>query len=230
VKSKLIAGGIPEAFSKDLEALKSLSKANMTEFLKAVAEHHKPDEPLLSEVLLPVARRVGVTVDNFLGALRAGMCMLQEEGRPAGSTRDEVLADLVELGRLQTTEVPDIAEKLQLVKELAGTLLPVVESASLLSSTFPKLEHVHSRCCLVASLEPEFNRFTDKPDSYQPTLQRTVAAVVLQLDIDRFGETDRISFGLSESELEAFINQLRLAQKQLRVVLEHRTASQSPSG
>jgi hypothetical protein len=55
-------------------------------------------------------------------------------------------------------------------------------------------------------------------EAYVPSVDLTVPIVVVQLDIDSFGDEKSVSFGLTETGLKEFVNHLQLTQKEMLAV------------
>lgn len=83
-----------------------------------------------------------------------------------------------------------------------------------LGPVFPRMRGIWTRCSLVASFDREYEAEEDVL-AYSPTVRSFVPLVSIQIDLDAFGTTQRISMGLTKAELSVFINRLQLAEKQL---------------
>ena len=131
---------------------------------------------------------------------------------------DRGIRALVEGGIVDSKLEQLLAARLRAVdekKRLKPAIDKILDVQNALDPAVPGLKGMWTRCIAVARFDPEYNTDEHKPETYSPKVTGLVYAVTVQLDLDVFGEMNRVSFRVTARELERMINRLRLAQKQL---------------
>ena len=93
------------------------------------------------------------------------------------------------------------------------------DTESAIDAAVPRIKGMWTRCIQVSRFEPEY-KINDDVDEYDPKIAERIPITVIQVDIDEFGDVNRISVGLTEEELTHMIKRLKFAQKQLKLMME----------
>ena len=214
MKSKLIQSGVADNFFDDIVALKNLPVDAFKDLVENVT--FSADRGIDSKNLIPVAAKYNVTVDRFVKGLSISISILMNE-RDTGDSANDVLQDISDLGKIDSSALPDLHEKLAFVRDSAFPRLATIsDELSAMRTAFPVLSYFHTRCCMTAKMAPGFDSAKDKPETYTPSVALTVPILAVQMDINSFGEEKSLSFGLTETGLKELVNHLQLAQKELQ--------------
>ncbi|MGH9764713.1 MAG: hypothetical protein ACREDR_41305 [Blastocatellia bacterium] len=214
MKSSLIEGGLTDQFYDDVGALASIPRSVFEEAVRFLAG--TPTAYETPGILAPIATKVRIPPENLASAIAVSMTILRSKSERNDSIGD-VLEDLVELGRVEPDAAADLRVKLELFEaEAFKSLHDQARARETIYGTFPVLSYFETKCSIAAGIAPPISRSKDKPETYAPGDTQLTPVVVVQLDVDRFGDIDRVSFALREKELLEIISHLEIAHKQLR--------------
>lgn len=220
MKSKLMQQGVTPSFYEDVKTLASIPEPAFRDFVseyeRLTVENGQPD----NEKMLPIAARHNVTIDELARAFRIAEFLFEQE-RDENDPVAAATADLVAAQKLSPSEAATVIKR---VKDSAGTFGGVLAEAGKRSAdigmTFPTLEHLHTRCSTAVRFKQEFDATRGDPQEYDATIEHISPVVVVQMDIDKYGETERFVVGLSARELDDTIAHLQFAREQINHLKE----------
>lgn len=156
--------------------------------------------------------------EDLAAASARAMGMLVDLSGPDVEERlPEVMADLVGQSLVDQALVDRVMPVLQRIseeKQLIEVMRGQIDEDYKLKRTLPVLRGMWTDWVTIAEFSPEYSKRT-KVSDYHPRLKRVVKALHIQMDLNRFGDLDRVSFGLSPQEVQDLITRLQLALKQL---------------
>jgi hypothetical protein len=180
-----------------------------------------------AQSLEQLAKKENVSEDELANACALTTVLLGLGGDPEDvDPFDLAIRDLTQGGFIDNKESERLLAVFHAISvdaSLAAVTKRNLRDGALVSSVFPRMHGLWTRCVMLQEMEPEY-KLTDKPEQYSPARAREVPALCLQLDISVYGTVKRFSFGLLPGELDSFINRLRLAAKQLEI-----SAKENPS-
>lgn len=222
MKSQLFASSFRDRVIQDVVFLAAFPEAAFSELVTFIQntpglEGRSPTD----QDLLPLALRLGVPVPDLSRAFNTAFALYSNEVH-RGDALDDVFFDLLQSKAIDSNQEKRARERLERAWNLLSTRVDsFFQSDRDLHATFPALESIQVSCALTARFKPRAEVHSQDPATYRPDVAKLTPVVVLQLDIDRFGESECISIGISRSELEEMIRHLELARIQLEAIDRH---------
>jgi hypothetical protein len=221
LRSNFLKTNTDDSFFDDLKALALFPRSIFEELIKAGEEQISATGRVDPKQLLPILNKHDLPYEKFYNTLATAIALLkteQDEEDPV----EAIVSDAIEIGKLDESVREDVLAKLEFAKRHAfDDLMTVSRLRQAVTGAFPVIAHLHSRSIISPMITPRFNRLKDKPENYSPSIEELVPVTMVQLDLDEFGQTKSMSFGLSEAELEGLINHLQLAHKELKALKKH---------
>ncbi|MFC1618793.1 hypothetical protein ACFL45_02505 [Candidatus Neomarinimicrobiota bacterium] len=214
MKSRLFQLGASEGFSEDIKLLAEMRESDFKNLIKRLDGithlHHLPD---LDEIL-PLSMETNISADDYRRVIQAVAFLFKQESDYSDSI-DYILEDLLDQEAITAKEVDSLKNKIESARSFYEEKVNLISrSQADLTASFPTLQHIHTRCVQVARYKPNYNVTTDSPDEYLPELVGLTPLLMVQIDINRFGENTRFSFAMSEPEIVEFIKRFQLAKVQ----------------
>jgi len=220
MRSNSLTSGFSDTFFEDLSRFSALPEEVATEAVQLLAKATETDGIIEESAFVPLAKSHNVMMRDISRGLLAA-AHLVEQARDQKDEIDEVLDDLVELGKV--TDRAALKRRLRLFDgELQERLLKIRREQETISSTFPTMTYFHASVALAFSFDKNASRRKDTVGANRPEVYSAVPAIVLQFDIDRLGAESSFSFACSIKDLSDLITQLEVAKKEALAVRGYR--------
>ena len=214
MKSRLSQRGIEESVIKDMRILAETPAEAFEQLISSIDQRAEPGELPDEDDLLPISKQSGVTLSKLYDCFKIALFLYRQEEE--GDSLQDILEDMTASNTLSEEEARDIRTKIEVARPvLSGKIRKFAVLQRNVSLTFPTLEHIHTRCSTIVRFKEEFSKRDDQL-SYSPAISDITPVVVVQMDLDRYNDTDRVSFALTDSKINDLIKQLQLAQVQLK--------------
>ena len=214
-RSKVFASGMPsDNFFERLRELAGITPKTFREFCNVLPPPNTTLDSDLEERLISIAKQGGKSLRTAIEAISAAVSIseMMEENKDDLSA---ILDDACSAKKLTDGERAAIEENLDVYQQTVQAGIESELSAQLrFSGTFPTIAHIRTRISSFIVYGKEYVA-TDNEEDYDPESCRQELAAIIQIDIDMFGDVQRLSFGLREKELDLMIVRLKLARKQL---------------
>lgn len=214
MKTKLIHRGVLPSIEEGINLLEKIDESAFEEALNIIAKEESLNRIFISDTYLHVAQKFNIRLSDLVDALSCALNILSAEEE--GDNINDVLDDLIELNILEPEKQEVTRKRLELAKNLISKNIKVmVGRRSALASSFPVLDFIRTRCALTSSFGRGFNAGIDTPESYEPNVALNVPVLIINFQIDKFGDDITEHFAVSEKQLDQIINHLLLAKKEL---------------
>jgi hypothetical protein len=218
MKSKVMQQGATARFFEDVKLLAKMPEDAFREFVSECERQTAAGQQYAEEELLPIAARHNLVLDELGRAFRVAQFLFQHE-RDEDDPIDAVAEDLVKAEKLTADEGVRMVKRIRdCAPAFGGVLAEAEERDADIGMTFPTLEHLHTRCSIAVRFANEFNAPKGNPTDYSPEIEKVTPVVVLQMDIDKYGETETFVVGLPRHELDAMIAHLQFSKRQLEQI------------
>lgn len=223
MKSKIMRKGPPLTFVEDAKVLADLPDETFYAVVSHVEAFFQKGLLYDDDLLAPISEKFGIPIRDLSTSLRFASFVANEVAKE-GDNVGNILDDLISLDALNKSQAQAVGKKLEVKwSSLVGSVTDAVRAVYELTAALPTLAFCNVSCALIGRYFPEFDHLKDVPNSYEPKVLQMVPTSIVQLDVYRYGDTDRVAFALTDLELDQMINRLQAAKIKLKAL-----ASQIP--
>jgi hypothetical protein len=209
-----------EAVLNHTDKLIGLDEGVYAECLHILADVAGKGRGATDEDFLDISNKTGTPVADCISALTLVANLYLNEKRYNDSIA-LVLEDIKEIKNLDSAIVDSINRKIEAAKDIIPEALEALfEEPKALRATLPDLIYLGHKCVLTGEFSTDIKYQITKPEEYEPIFNKGVPLMLVQIDINFYGKTERFSFGLSEKDVDYFIDYFIAARKELKVFKE----------
>lgn len=205
MKTAILAKYGDEKYFNDVKDLEEISLNAFKDIVDVFSKQSDPSNMPPHDELMPIVKEYNITINKILDVMNKCLILLQAIKKEKVSI-EELTEDLLEEGKLEKSSKNIFIAKVKYLNDTVfKSLSKLMDEKKVIQVVAPTLEYLNTKCTVVYDMREK--KLSDKPN-YKPIIENKVPTVIVQIDINKFGTTERFNFGLSENELKETIKEL----------------------